>query len=133
MYAVIAAVVKFAGVAWINKLMPAAVIGPTVALIGLSLASAAVNDVFSYGETIQFGLSQYFVMKTSAWVSLICAMVTLVVIILCSVYGKKMAKLIPFIIGVLSGYGVGLIFTLIGTSRASWRCTEMTKRPLWKT
>ena len=113
-YAVIAAVVKFAGVAWINKLMPAAVIGPTVALIGLSLASAAVNDVFSYGETIQFGLSQYFVMKTSAWVSLICAMVTLIVIVLCSVYGKRMAKLIPFIIGVLSGYAVGLIFTLIG-------------------
>ena len=113
-YTVIAIVVKFAGVAWINKLMPAAVIGPTVALIGLSLASAAVNDVFSYGETIQFGLSQYFVMKPSAWVSLTCALVALVVIILCSVYGKKMAKLIPFIIGVLAGYGVGLVFTLIG-------------------
>ena len=40
-YVVIALVVKFVGVAWINKLMPAAVIGPTVALIGLSLASAA--------------------------------------------------------------------------------------------
>ncbi len=113
-YTVIAIVVKFAGVAWINKLMPAAVIGPTVALIGLSLASAAVNDVFSYGETVQFGLSQYFVMKPSAWVSLTCALVALVVIILCSVYGKKMAKLIPFILGVLAGYCVGLVFTLIG-------------------
>jgi uracil permease len=113
-YTVIAIVVKFVGVAWINKLMPAAVIGPTVALIGLSLASAAVNDVFSYGETVQFGLSNYFVMKPSAWVSLTCALVALVVIILCSVYGKKMAKLIPFILGVLAGYGVGLVFTLIG-------------------
>ena len=113
-YTVIAIVVRFAGVAWINKLMPAAVIGPTVALIGLSLASAAVNDVFSYGETVQFGLSSYFVMKTSAWVSLICALVAMTVIILCSVYGKKMAKLIPFILGVLAGYGVGLVFTLIG-------------------
>ena len=113
-YTIIAIVVKFAGVAWINKLMPAAVIGPTVALIGLSLAGAAVNDVFSYGDKIQFGLSQYFIMSASAWVSFACAMVTFVVVILCSVYGKKMAKLIPFIIGVLSGYGVGLIFTLIG-------------------
>ena len=48
-YVVIAAVVKFVGVSWINKLMPTAVIGPTVALIGLSLAGAAVKDVFSYG------------------------------------------------------------------------------------
>ena len=34
-YVVIAVVVRFAGVAWINKLMPTVVIGPTVALIGL--------------------------------------------------------------------------------------------------
>ena len=115
-YTVIAIVVKFAGVAWINKLMPAAVIGPTVALIGLSLAGAAVNDVFSYGETIKFGLNYYFVMKPFTWISLICALVTLTVVILCSVYGKKMAKLIPFIIGVLSGYAVALIFTLIGVA-----------------
>ena len=115
-YTVIAIVVKFAGVAWINKLMPAAVIGPTVALIGLSLAGAAVNDVFSYGETIKFGLNNYFVMNPFTWVSLICALVTLTVVIVCSVYGKKMAKLIPFIIGVLSGYAVALIFTLIGVA-----------------
>ena len=113
-YVIIALVVKFVGVGWINKLMPASVIGPTVALIGLSLAGAAVNDVFSYGETTSFGLNSYFLMKTSAWVSLACAMVTFLVVILCSVYGKKMAKLIPFIIGVLSGYAVGLIFTFIG-------------------
>ena len=43
-YAIIAVVVKFAGVQWINKLMPAAVIGPTVSVIGLSLAGNAVKD-----------------------------------------------------------------------------------------
>ena len=110
-YVVIAAVVKFVGVAWINKLMPAAVIGPTVALIGLSLAGAAVNDVFSYGATDANGS---FIMTGSAWVSFICAMVTLVVVVLCSTYGKKMTKLIPFIIGILSGYAVAMIFTVIG-------------------
>ena len=103
-YVIISLIVKFAGVAWINKIMPAAVIGPTVALIGLSLAGAAINDVFSYGEKATFGLNQYFIMKPFAWVSLICALVTFTVVILCSVYGKKMAKLIPFIIGVLAGY-----------------------------
>ena len=48
-YVVIALIVKFVGVGWINKLMPAVVIGPTVAIIGLSLAGAAIKDVFSYG------------------------------------------------------------------------------------
>ncbi|MBE6576951.1 MAG: uracil-xanthine permease [Ruminococcaceae bacterium] len=110
-YVIIAIVVKFAGVKWINKLMPPVVIGPTVALIGLSLAGAAINDVFSYGPQDSNGA---FVMSTSIWVSLICALVTLAVVTICSVYGKKMAKLIPFIIGILAGYAVALIFTVIG-------------------
>ena len=110
-YVVIAIIVKLVGVAWINKLMPAAVIGPTVALIGLSLASAAVNDVFSYGP--KDGNSA-FIMSGNIWVSLICALVTLVVVVLCATYGSKMTKLIPFIIGVLAGYAVAMIFTVIG-------------------
>ena len=113
-YVVLAIVVKLAGTKWINKIMPAAVIGPTVALIGLSLAGAAINDAFSYGEKITFGLSGYFKMTTSIWISLICALVAFLTVVLCSVYGKKMVKLIPFIIGILAGYATGLIFTLIG-------------------
>ncbi len=110
-YVIIALVVKFVGVGWINKLMPAAVIGPTVALIGLSLASAAINDVFSYGTKDGNGA---FIMTGNIWVSFVCAMVTLVVVVLCSTYGSKMTKLIPFIIGILAGYVVALIFTVIG-------------------
>ena len=110
-YVIIAVVVKLVGVRWINKLMPPVVIGPTVALIGLSLASAAVKDVFSYGPQNDSG---NFIMSGSAWVSVICALVTLAVVTLCSTYGKKMTKLIPFIIGVLAGYAVALIFTVIG-------------------
>ena len=110
-YVIIAIAVKFAGVGWINKLMPPVVIGPTVAIIGLSLAGAAIKDVFSYGPQDGNGS---FVMTGNLWVSFICAMVTLIVVVLCSTYGKKMAKLIPFIIGILAGYAVGLIFTVIG-------------------
>ena len=113
-YVVIAAVVKFAGVKWINKLMPPVVIGPTVALIGLSLAGAAINDVFSYGEKTTFGTSSYFIMNATTWSSLICAMVTLFVVVLVSTYGKKITKLIPFIIGILAGYVVAAIFTICG-------------------
>ena len=113
-YVIIALVVKLAGTKWIDKVMPACVIGPTVALIGLSLAGAAVNDVFSYGAKTTFGISSYFIMDTAAWVSLACALVTLLVVVLVSTYGKKMAKLIPFIIGIAAGYVTATIFTLIG-------------------
>ena len=56
-YVVIAIIVKFAGVQWINKLMPTVVIGPTVALIGLSLAVNAVNDL-SKGKVMVESISQ---------------------------------------------------------------------------
>ena len=110
-YVVIAIVIKIAGVNWINKLMPPVVIGPTVAIIGLSLAGAAIKDVFSYGPQDANGS---FIMSANSWASLICALVTLFVVILCSTYGKKTAKLIPFIIGILAGYVVAGVFTIVG-------------------
>ena len=113
-YVVIALVVKFAGVNWISKLMPAVVIGPTVAIIGLSLAGNAVGDVLKFAS-YDAGNSVY-VMGTHGWVGFICAMVTIFTVILCSVYGKKTLKLIPFIVGILAGYAVATIFTLIGNS-----------------
>ena len=116
-YIIIAIAVKISGVKWISKIMPASVIGPTVALIGLSLSGAAINDIFLYSTPITYGVSNYFAMTKDLWASLICALVTLIVVIICSVYGKKMAKLIPFIIGILSGYAVAMIFTLTGFSQ----------------
>lgn len=110
-YVIIAVIVKLVGVGWINKLMPAVVIGPTVAIIGLSLAGAAVKDVFSYGPQDNNGS---FIMSGFSWVSFICALVTFFVVVVCSTYGKKMVKLVPFIIGIIAGYAVGMIFTFIG-------------------
>ena len=110
-YVVIAIVVKFAGVNWINKLMPPVVIGPTVAIIGLSLAGNAVGDALTFAKT-----DAGYVMGTKGWLGFICALVTLFVVMICSVYGKKMTKLIPFIIGILAGYAVATVFTLIGNA-----------------
>ena len=109
-YVVIAIVVKFAGVKWINKLMPPVVIGPTVALIGLSLAGAAISDLQA-GKVFINGA-----VAASPYACIICGLVTLAVVIICSVYGKKMTKLIPFIIGIVAGYIVATILTLIGTA-----------------
>ena len=110
-YVVIAIVVKISGVGWVNKLMPAVVIGPTVAIIGLSLAGNAVGDLLSGDIYTADG-----VMATSPHVALICGLVTLAVTMLSSTYGKKALKLIPFIMGILAGYAVAAIFTVIGNS-----------------
>lgn len=108
-YVVIALIVKKVGVNWINKLMPAVVIGPTVAIIGLSLAGNAIGDLTTGGLKNALGGS-----VCNSYVALACGLVTLFTVIACSVYGKKMAKLIPFIIGILAGYAVAAIFTAIG-------------------
>ena len=113
-YVVIAIFVKLVGVEWINKLMPAVVIGPTVAIIGLSLAGNAVGDLFT-GKVFDAEGNQC----ASIYVCLICGLVTLFVTMLCSVYGKKMMKMIPFIIGIVAGYAIAAVFTLIGFAQGA--------------
>ena len=107
-YVVIAIIVKCAGVNWLNKLMPTAVIGSTVTVIGLSLAGNAVSDM------VKGNVTKDNVMVGSPLIALVCALVTLFVVILCSVYGKKMMKLIPFVLGIGAGYVTAAIFTVIG-------------------
>lgn len=109
-YVIIAIIVKFAGVKWLNKLMPAVVIGPTVAIIGLSLAGNAVGDLVGAAKDGNGN----FIMTAHAGACMVSGLVTLAVTIICSVYGKKMIKMIPFIIGILAGYAVAAIFTGIG-------------------
>ena len=108
-YVVIAVAIKFFGVKWIEKLMPAVVIGPTVAIIGLSLSGNAIGDLFK-GSVLDATATPI----ASPYIALICGLVTLGVTIACSVFGKKMLKMIPFIIGILAGYLVATLFTVIG-------------------
>ncbi len=104
-YVIIAILVKLVGVNWLNKIMPPVVIGPTVAIIGMSLAGNAVGDLAK--GSIE-GVA------TSPLIAVLCGLVTLFITILCSTYGKKTLKLIPFIIGILGGYAFSGILTIIG-------------------
>lgn len=104
-YVILAIVVKCSGVNWINKLMPPVIIGPTVAIIGLSLSSNAVGDVMR--SSVEGG---------STYIALLCGLVTLAVTMLASTYGKKQLKLIPFIVGILAGYALASIFAVIGNA-----------------
>ena len=106
-YVVIAIIVKFAGTGWINKLMPPVIIGPTVALIGLSLAGAAMGDIVkASADGINGGYNL---------VGLFCGLVTFFTVVICSVQNRfKNARLLPFIIGIGAGYFVASIFSIFG-------------------
>lgn len=103
-YVVIAIAIKAFGTRWIDKLMPPIIIGPTVAIIGLSLAGSAISDLTNVTS------------GSYSLIHILCGLVTLLVVVVCSTFGKKMAKLIPFIIGILSGYAFAAILTIIGNA-----------------
>ncbi|MBQ1321791.1 MAG: uracil-xanthine permease [Solobacterium sp.] len=104
-YVVIAMTVKAVGTGWIDRLMPPVVIGPTVSIIGLSLAGNAIGDLqrsSATGETTQ--------------IAVLCGLIALFVTMLCSTYGRRQIRLIPFIIGILTGYAAAAVFTVIGNA-----------------
>lgn len=104
-YVVIALIVKSCGTKWIEKIMPAVVIGPTVAIIGLALAGNAVGDLTTGAVEGS---------ATAKNLAVLCGLVTLAVLMFSSAFGKKSGKLIPFIYGILAGYAFALILTIIG-------------------
>lgn len=106
-YVIIAVAIHFAGTKWVSKLMPPVVIGPTVALIGLSLASSAVTNITTAaGDPVNGGYNL---------VALFCGLVTFFTVVVCSGQKRfKTMKLIPFIIGIGMGYAVAAIFTAFG-------------------
>ena len=106
-YVIIAIAIHFAGTKWVSKLMPPVVIGPTVALIGLSLAGSAVTNITTAaGDTVNGGYNL---------VALLCGLITFFTVVVCSGQKRfKTMKLIPFIIGIGMGYVVAAIFTAFG-------------------
>ena len=137
-YIIIALIIKKTGSAWVNKLLPPVVIGPTVALIGLSLCGSAVTNLINcnFNATIldisnftgkinvtEFvkGITTYEGVENVSvnYYSLIHIAVGLFAFIMtvwASVKGSKGMKMIPFIIGIVSAYVVGLGLTLIGNA-----------------
>lgn len=101
-YVIIALVIKFVGAGWIRKLLPHVIIGPILAIIGLSLSGTATNWM-SYNGGANYNL----------WY-ILCGLVTFIAIVICSVKGSKGIQLIPFIVGIGVGLGFALILTGIG-------------------
>ncbi len=114
-YVVIAALVKAVGVEWLNKLMPPVVIGPTVSIIGLSLAGNAIGDL-TKGSVLRANAEGELMPVASPYAAMLCGLVTLAVVMICSVYGKKMVRLLPFVIGIIAGYACAALLTVIGNA-----------------
>lgn len=106
-YVVIAVIIHLVGTNWITKLMPPVIIGPTVTLIGLSLAGAAMGDIVKANSSILYGSNNL--------VALLCGLVTFFTVVICSTQKRyTMPRLVPFILGIVAGYALASIFTLIG-------------------
>ena len=81
-YVIIAIIIHFTGTAWVNKLMPAVIIGPTVALIGLSLAGSAMGDIVKANGVGAVNSSYNLV-------ALLCGLASFFTIVICSVQNKN--------------------------------------------
>lgn len=88
-YAVVSALVKARGINFIERLFPSVVVGPVIMIIGLSLASTAVDMA-----------------KNDWWLAVISLFTAIVVVI----WGKGMARLIPIFIAIIVGYLVAVIW-----------------------
>ena len=101
-YVIIALIIKKTGSAWVNRLLPPVVIGPTVALIGLSLCGSAVNNLNNTAAG-SYNL-----------VAILVGVIAFIITVYASTKGSQGMKLIPFVIGILGAYVIALILTFIG-------------------
>ena len=103
-YCLVALIIKFVGTNWLNKLLPPIVVGPIIMVIGLGLAGSAVSNL-----TTASGSGESYNL-----IAILCGIIGLIATALSSHYGKKMVALVPFVIGMASGYVAAVLFTLIG-------------------
>ena len=101
-YVSVALIIRACGTSWIDKLLPPIIVGPVIMVIGLGLSVSAINNLT--GQAV----GDYSIVKVA------CGLVAMVVTAISAHYGKKMIKMIPFVIGMGSGYLLALILTFIG-------------------
>ena len=107
MYFVFAGLIRWRGLAAVHRLLPPVVIGPVIMVIGLSVAAAASSMAMGQADGKQ-------VIDYAD--SLILSGFTFSVTVLVSVFGSRMMKLVPILIGVASGYTLALIMGLVDTA-----------------
>ena len=100
-YVIFAIIIKLIGKGWIEKLLPPVVIGPMIMIIGLGLAPSAISQIgLGTGTEID-------------WRGVIVALVTFLTTAIVMVRGKGFIKIIPFLIGIVTGYILSIILGLV--------------------
>lgn len=100
-YVVFSIMIKLWGTGWVDKYLPPIIIGPTVALIGFSLAGSAISNM------VYFGGDQ------NMW-TITIGVATFLCVAFASTRGSKSLRLYPFIIGIIFGYLITCIVTGFG-------------------
>lgn len=100
-YVIVAIIIKLIGKDWIEKILPPVVIGPMIMIIGLGLAPNAIS---------QIGLSTGTQLE---WRGIIVAIVSFLVTAVVMVRGKGFLKIIPFLVGIISGYITAIALGLV--------------------
>ena len=114
-YIILSIVIKFTGTKFIDKLLPPIIIGPVVALIGLTLASSAAIDVVTANGYNYVNQETGAIVSPYNLIAVACALVTLFVIVIIAVQNRNKAiRFLPFLLGIIAGYLVALVFTLVG-------------------
>lgn len=98
-YVLIAVIVSKVGTGWIDKLLPPIVIGPMIIVIGLGLASVAVNNA----GFIQSG----------DWRNIAVAIITFMIAVLVHTKGKGFIRIVPFLIAIIGGYLASIAFGIV--------------------
>lgn len=107
MYFVFAALIKYFGLPMVSRLLPPVVIGPVIMVIGLSVAVVASNMAMG-----QAGGNQVLDYTHS----LLLSGFTFAVTVMVAVFGSKMMKLVPILIGVAAGYLMALAMGMVDTA-----------------
>lgn len=107
MYFVFAALIKYFGLPMVNRLLPPVVIGPVIMVIGLSVAVVASSMAMG-----QAGGNQVLDYTHS----LLLSGFTFAVTVMVAVFGSKMMKLVPILIGVAAGYLMALAMGMVDTA-----------------
>lgn len=101
-YSLAACLIKKFGIGWLTKLIPPIISGTTIIVIGATLAGFIPTYAQVGGSYSLIGGA--------------VAIFTMLVIVICMHYGKGMVKTLPFLIGLLAGYVVSIILTLLGVA-----------------
>jgi uracil permease len=131
-FIIISFVVYKWGIKWIDVVMPPAVMGAVVAIIGLELAPVAVQQAGLAPWPTQTNQTvQPFIMDSH---TVIVSMFTLAIGMIGSVMFRGFLQIIPILFAVIAGYILALIMGMVDTtaiSNASWIALPTFQAPVY--